>query len=218
MAKSDVNNTNAANGASITIGASTSPENSTASRTKQAIKAWNGLQDAAKEMFKYSDTLGKFEEALDRHNAMEIASEKKDREIERLESANQVLISSHEKRWSTWEEKKIELECKVKDLEKASETRAGVAERERATHEQSLVQVKKKLETEKENVAKLTKELDVANTKAQEVNKKLNSCNERLKEWEGNLNLLKEVDFKDLSVGFSYCGVHIWETLTLVVQ
>ncbi|MCJ1268927.1 hypothetical protein MMC22_008815 [Lobaria immixta] len=200
MAKPDVSNgTPAANGASSISppdGTSTSLESSTVSRAKQALKALNDFQDAAKEMFKYPETLGKVEEALDRHDAMEKASKEKDLKIAQLESANQVQLSSHEKRWSAWEEKKSQLECKVKDLEKASEARAGETEKKRAIHEQSLAQVKKELETEKDNVAKLTKELEKANTKIQEANKKLNSCNERLKEWEGNLSLLKEVDFK----------------------
>ena len=221
MARPDVSKSNAANGASVispTIGASTSPENSTASETRQAFKAWNDFQDAAKEMFKYSETLGKVEEALDQHNAMKNASEEKDLKIATLESANQVQLSCHEKRWSDWQEEKDQLERKVKALEKASKARAGVTEKERATHEQSLAQVKKELETEKKNVERLTKELEMANTKTQEADKKLNDCNEQLKKWECNLSSLKELDFEALSVIFSHCGVYVWKTLTFSVQ
>lgn len=206
MAKPDVpNSMHAANGASSispTDGTSTGLESSTVSRAKKAFKAFDDLQNAAKEVLKYSETIGKVEEVLDRHDAMENASEKKDDEIAKLKSANEVQMDRYVKRWSAWQEEKVQLEHKAENLQNDLDARVRLTEKQKDEHAQSLEQVKKELETERKKVAKLTEELEMERTKAQEADRKLNSCNEQLKEWEENLCLLKEVDFKTLSVVF----------------
>lgn len=193
MSKPDVpNGTQAANGASK------NPEDSTMSRAKQAIKAWNGFQDAAKELLKYSEALGKVEEVLDRHDDIEKEIQSKDVLVARWESAVQVQTDGYDKRYSTWKEEKCRLENRVKDLETDLATRAGAAEKQKFTTAQAVTQIKKDLDNEKKTVAKLAKELETANNKTQEANKKLGRCSEQLKEWEGNLSHLKELDLKVL--------------------
>lgn len=218
MSKSDVpNDRHAAKDASnllATHGASFVPDDPTISSAKQAFKAWYGFQDAAKEMLKYSEALGKVEEVLDRHNAMENATHSKDAHIAMLEAANQYHIDGYDKRYSAWTEEKGQFERRVKELESSLAARDGVTEKQKITHAQAVAQMKKDLEKEKNDVAKLTKELETANTKTQEANKKLGRCMEQLKEWESNLSLLKELDFKVLSVDISYRSVHVWKTLT----
>lgn len=209
MVKPDVPNCpNAVNGASP------NSEDSAVSRAKQAFKAWYGFQDAAKEMLKYSEALGNVEEVLDRHHAMENATRSKDTRIATLESANQVQIDGYEKRYSMWKEEKCQLERRVRDLETDLAARTGLSEKQKATHAQAVAQLKKDLETEKKTVAKLTKELETSNTKTQEANKRIGHCIEQLNDWEGNCALLKELDFKVLSVELSYSGNQGWKTLT----
>lgn len=222
MVKPDVpNGTHTANGpSSISAidGAFMDPEGSIVSRAKKAFKVWYDLQDAAKEMVKYSEDLGKVEEVLDRHRGMEDATRSRDSRIATLESANQVSLDTYDKRYKAWEGEKSQLESKVKKLETDVAARARMTEKQKAAHAQSVAQMKKDLDTEKRTVAKLTKELEIANKKTQDTNTKLGRCNEQLKEWEGNLSLLKEVDFKVLSVRFSYCDAHAGEILTCYVQ
>lgn len=193
MFKPDVSNGNQAGN-----GAPTNPEDFTMSRAKQAIKAWNGFQDAAKELLKYSEALGKVEKVLDRHDDIEKEIQSKDVRIAELDSASQILIDGYDKRYNTWNDEKSRLGRRVKDLETDLAERARVTEKQKSTHAQAVTQIKKDLETEKKTVAKLTKELETANTKTQEANEKLGRCNEQLEEWEGNLSHLKELDLKAL--------------------
>ena len=222
MVKPDVpNGTNTANGpSSISAidGASMDPEGSTVSRAKQAFKVWYGLQDAAKAMLKHSEDLGKVEEVLDRHRAMEDATHLKDIRIAALESANQLSLDAYDKRYKTWEGEKSQLESRVKKLESDITARVGATEKQKTTHAQSVAQMKKDLDNEKKTTAKLKKDLEIANNKTLEANTQLGRSNEQLKEWEGNLSLLKEVDFKVLSVRSPCRGPHAGEILTCYVQ
>lgn len=206
MVKPDIaDGTHGANGASNISpanGVTKYQEDSTVSGAKQAFKAWLGFQDAVQEMLKYSESLGKVEEILDRHNAIENATQSKDAHIAKLESAAQVNMDQYEKRYNMWTEEKSQLELKVKDLESDLAARVGVTEKQEANHAQAVAQMKKDLETEKKTVSKLKKEIETASTKTQDATKKLGICLEQLKEWEGNLSLLKELDFRVLSVTF----------------
>lgn len=202
------------NGPNAVNGASPNSEDSAVSRAKQAFKAYYVFQDAAKEMLKYSEALGNIEEVLDRHHAMENATRSKDTLIANLESANQVHIDGYEKRYTMWNEEKCQLERRVRDLENDQAARMGVSEKQKATQAQAVAQLEKSLETEKKMVAKLTKELETSNTKTQEANKRIDHCMQQLEDWEGNCALLKELDFKVLSVELSYFGNQGWKTLT----
>ncbi|MCJ1462278.1 hypothetical protein MMC07_000878 [Pseudocyphellaria aurata] len=200
MSKPEAHNgNNTANGAtniSPKNGVSTDSEGLSVSRAKEAIKSWYGFQDAAKEMLKHSEALGKVEEILDNHFDRADVAHKNGIRVAELQSAIQELMVGYEQRYSTWKEEKCQLERRVKDLESEVATGEGVAEKQNINHKQAVAQIKKETESEKKTVAKLTKELETANAKTQQANTKLDRCNEQLKEWEGSLSLLKELDFK----------------------
>lgn len=203
MVKPDIaDDTHGANGAAPSNGVTIYPEDSTVSRAKQAFKAWSSFQDAVKEMLKYSDSLGRVEEILDRHNAIEHATQSKDAHIATLESATQVQLDGYDKRYNKWTEEKSQLELKVKDLESDLAARVRITEEQEANHAKAVAQMKKDLEREKKTVLKLKKDLEIASTKTEDANEKLGHYMAQLKEWEGNLSLLKELDFKALSVTF----------------
>ena len=196
---SSVNSTTPIKGSIITSSTSVVPKGSFALKAKQASSAWRSFEDAWRNISEHSPTFLQIAEAMDRHDAMQIATQKKDQNIAELESAIQIQIDQHEKRYTKWRQEKSQLEQQAIDLKANLSTQAqNTLKKQKATHVQEVEKLKKELEAERKTVATLKGELERASARTKSAEEERSCCVKQLGEWKGYLSLLKDIDFKKL--------------------
>ena len=194
------------NGNNVTSTTLAEPDNSFAVRAKQASTAWHNLEDAWKGVSQHSSVFLQIAEAMDRHDTMQVTTQKKDKNIAELESAMQVQIDQHEKRYTKWEQEKSQLEHRITDVRTDLSAQAqGMLKKQKATHIQEIEKLKKELEAERRTVATLKEEMEKARTRKEKAEEQLRYCTKQVSEWDGYLSLLKDVDLKKLYVNCCSC-------------
>ena len=198
-AVSSVNSTTPINGNTVTSSTSVVSKDSFAFRAKQASRAWHGLEDAWRNISEHSPVFLQVAEAMDRHNAMQVETQKKDKKIVELESTIQIQMDQHEKRYTKWRQEKSQLEQQAINLKANLSTQAeGMLNKQKVTHIQEAEKMMKALEAERKTVATLKEELEKASTRTKRAEEELSCCTKQLSEWEGYLSPLKDIDFNKL--------------------
>ena len=196
---SSVYSTTPINGNTVTSSTSVAPKDSFAFRAKQASSAWHSLEDAWRYISEHSPVFLQVAEAMDRHNTMQVATQKKDKNIAELESTIQIQMDQHEKRYTKWRQEKSQLEQRAIDLKTDLSTQAqGMLKKQKVTQIQEVEKLTKELEAERKTGATLKEELEEASTRTKRAEEELSCCTKQLSEWEGYLSLLKDIDFKKL--------------------
>lgn len=196
---STTNGTNVINSTTATSSTSATLEDSIPSRARQASRAWRVFEDALREMSKHSQWFSQFEEAMDRHSAMELETQTKNMRIATLESSYDVQLEKFGKCYIKWEGEKSQLERKLVNIKDEITTEAqGMLEKRKTSHARELGEVRKELEVERKRVEKLTRERERIDAETKKVETILNHRTKQLENWEGYVSLLKDVDFKVL--------------------
>ncbi|MCJ1377893.1 hypothetical protein MMC17_000989 [Xylographa soralifera] len=198
---SSVNSTTLVTGNAVTSSTSVAPKDSFAFKAKQASSAWRSFEDAWKNISEHSPVFLQIAEAMDRHNTMQDATQKKDKNIAELKSTIQIQMDQHEIRYTKWRQEKSQLEQRAINLKTDLSTHAnGLLKDQKATHIQEVKKLTKELEAERKAVATLKEELEKARTRTGRVEEELSCYAKQLSEWEGYLSLLKDIDLKKLEI------------------
>lgn len=171
-------------------------------RAKQALEAWQTLENALANVSSHAQDFANVASAIDRHINTEAEIQKKDARIASLETTIQNQFNGLEVRFGKWAVIKKELEEKIAKKEAASDARLkDVAQKIKAAHAQEVEKLKKALEDEKKKSAALEEKLADANSRTRKAEEGFAKCSEEVDEWNGYVSELKEVDLKKLYVG-----------------
>lgn len=170
-----------------------------ASRAKQALDAWQTLENALADVSSHAQVFSHVASAVDRQLATESEIQKKDARIANLQSAIHSQFDGFEARYSKWGADKKELEEKIAKKDAASNAKLKeVLQKNKVLYLQEMENLNNALEGEKKKSAALEGNLEDANLRSKKFEDLFAKCSQQVDEWNDYVSALKEVDFKKL--------------------